>query len=84
MNKFLTIPTNKSSSRKNNKIPILKIQNIQLNRQMNNNNNKFYKETISSANKKYSMRNISPIIVTKKKTEEEYNEIEIKNHQQIF
>ena len=84
MNKFLTIPTNKSSSRKNNKIPILKIQNFQLNRQMNNNNNKFYKETISSANKKYSMRNISPIIVTKKKTEEEYNEIEIKKHQQNF
>ena len=58
MNKFLTIPSNKSSSRKNNKIPILKIPNTQLNRQINNNNNKFYKETISSANKKYSSRNI--------------------------
>ena len=78
MKRFLTIPSN---SRKNKKNLIIKTRNNRYNEQLSD-NNKFYKETISSSIKKYA--NISPIIVTKKKTEEEYNEIEIKKYQQKF
>ena len=48
------------------------------------NNNQFYKETISSINKKYSSRELSPIQIIRKKTEEEYDEMEVKKHQQNF
>lgn len=81
MKRFLTIPSNSIKNKKNLKI---KTRNNRYNEQLSD-NNKFYKETISSSIKKYaSRRNISPIIVTKKKTEEEYNEIEIKKYQQKF
>lgn len=80
--RFLTIPSNSDIKRKNKKIPIFKIQNNNYLEQINK-NNKFYKETISSINKKYSSRNNSPL-TTKKKTEEEYKELEIQKYQQNF
>jgi len=83
MDRFLTIPTNNSASIKRKKIPILKI-NINNYYDNKNSNNKFYKETISSINKKYSSKNLSPIVISKRKTEEEYNEKEIQKYQQNF
>ena len=82
--RFLTVPSNSNIKRKNKKIPIIKIQNCNNYLEQINNSNKFYKETISSINKKYAMRNISPLIVTKKKSEEEYKEMEIQKYQQNF
>ena len=63
--RFLTIPSNSDIKRKNKKIPIFKIQNNNYLEQINK-NNKFYKETISSINKKYSSRNNSPLTTKKK------------------
>ena len=83
MNRFLTIPSNSSVSIRKKRIPALKLKNIQYNDKDNNNNNQFYKETIASLNKKNNSRNLSPII-TRKKSEEEYNEIEIQKYQQNF
>ena len=83
MNRFLTIPSNNNIYRNKKNIPILKIQNNHYIQQINN-NNKFYKETISSVNKKYNTRDLSPRIIIKKKTEEEYNDIEIKKQQKNF
>ena len=83
MNNFLTIPSKSNSSRKNRIIPVLKIPNNHLNVDINN-DNKFYKETISSINKKVNSRNLSSKINTQKKTEEEYNQIEIMKQQQNF
>ena len=82
MNRFLTIPSNSNIYRKNQNIPALKIQNNHYIDQFNN--NKFYKETISSINKKYNAKELSPRIIIKKKTEEEYNDIEIKKQQENF
>ena len=82
MNRFLTIPSNSNIYRKKQNIPALKIQNNHYIDQFNN--NKFYKETISSINKKYNAKELSPRIIIKKKTEEEYNDIEIKKQQENF
>ena len=82
MNRFLTIPSNSNIYRKKKNILALKIQNNHYIDQFNN--NKFYKETISSINKKYNAKELSPRIIIKKKTEEEYNDIEIKKQQENF
>ena len=82
MNRFLTIPSNSNIYRKKQNIPALKIQNNHYIDQFNN--NKFYIETISSINKKYNSKELSPRIIIKKKTEEEYNDIEIKKQQENF
>ena len=80
MSRFLTIPSN-NNIRKRKIIPNLKLLSIG---NLGANNNQFYKETISSINKKYSSRELSAKNNISKKTEEEYNEIEVKKHQQNF
>ena len=80
MSRFLTIPSN-NNIRKRKIIPNLKLLSIG---NLGANNNQFYKETISSINKKYSSRELSAKKNISKKTEEEYNEIEVKKHQQNF